>query len=169
MPQSPIFKYLLMLLILLAGSLSDIQTKRWAKSALPGKPPQVLVPGLVEVGYSENRGMVFGIMNDGKPNVFKNILAWVRLAIFIGVSLLIWSWRKRSFLVLLPFLLVWAGAIGNIIDSFAYGFVVDFIHIHAWNILDWPFYFNLADAYLTVGMGLLIVSSFFTPKKGKTS
>ena len=169
MPQSPIFKYLLILLILLAGSLSDIQSKRWAKSTLPGKPPQVLVPGLVEVGYSENRGMVFGIMNNGKPNAFKNILAWVRVAIFVGVSLLIVFWRKRTFGVLLPFLLVWAGAMGNIVDSFAYGFVVDFIHIHAWNLLDWPFYFNLADAYLTVGMGILIVTSFFTPKKTKTS
>jgi signal peptidase II len=160
-------KYMLILCILIAGCGTDLLSKRWAKSVLPGKPPQVLVPGFVEVGYSENRGMVFGIMNDGKPNVFKSALTWVRMVIFLGVSGLIVAWRKRPFWVLFPFLLIWGGAVGNVVDSFKYGFVVDFIHIHAGTILDWPFYFNLADAYLCVGMGILILLSFVTPKGAK--
>jgi|WetSurMetagenome_2_1015567.scaffolds.fasta_scaffold11558_2 signal peptidase II len=161
---SSVFKYVLIVLVLIAGAGSDLLSKHWAKSSLPGKSPQILVKGFVEVGYSENRGMVFGIMNDGKPNVFKSALTWVRAGIFIGVSFCIWFWRKRAFSILFPFLLIWAGAVGNIVDSFAYGFVVDFIHIHAGTVLDWPFYFNLADAYLCVGMGFLILFSFVTPK-----
>jgi signal peptidase II len=164
---SSIFKYVLIFLILFAGSSSDLLSKRWAKTVLPGKAPQVLVPGFVDVGYSENRGMVFGIMNDGKPNFFKSSLTWVRVVIFLGVSGLIVAWRKRPFWVLFPFLLIWAGAIGNIVDFFAYGFVVDFIHIHAGNVLDWPFYFNLADAWLCAGMGILIVQSFNPGMKTK--
>jgi signal peptidase II len=162
-----LLKYILIVLVLMAGFGSDFLSKRWAKSVLPGKPPQILVPGFVEVGYSENRGMVFGIMNNDKGNIFKNFLTWVRVAIFFGVSVLIWLWRKRSFWVLLPFLLIWGGAIGNLVDCFAYGFVVDFIHIHAGTILDWPFYFNLADAYLCFGMGILIFFSFSSPKGAK--
>jgi signal peptidase II len=165
--QKPIIKYFLMALVLIAGFGSDFMSKQWAKSTLNGKPPQVLVPGFVDVGYSENRGMVFGIMNNGQGNIFKNFLTWVRIAIFIGVSILICFWRKRAFSVLFPFLLIWAGAIGNISDSFISGFVVDFIHIHAGTILDWPFYFNLADAYLCVGMAILIIFSFTTPKGEK--
>lgn len=167
--KSSLLKYALMLAIMAAGFVTDVQSKRWAKTVLPGKPPQVLVPGFVEVGYSENRGMVFGIMNDGKPNAFKSGLTWVRVAIFLGVSALLIGWRRRSFWVLLPFVLVWAGAVGNLLDSFRYGFVVDFIHIHAGKVLDWPFFFNLADAYLCVGMGILILQSFTTHNDKKTA
>jgi signal peptidase II len=49
------------------------------------------------------------------------------------------------------------GAIGNLIAPFLYGYVVDFIHIQAGNVLNWPFYFNLADAFITIGMILLII------------
>jgi signal peptidase II len=164
MIKNPLVRYALILLIMLAGCITDLQSKRWAKQTLQGKSPVVFIKGFVELGYSENRGMVFGIMNDGKPNVFLNALTWVRVGIFIGVSLLIWYWRKRSFWVLFPFLLIWAGAIGNLVDATIRGFVVDFIHIHAGNVLDWPFFFNLADAYLCAGMVLLIVGSFFAPK-----
>lgn len=163
----PVLKYSLILLILVAGFGSDLLSKQWAKSNLPGKPPLVLVPGFVEVGYSENRGMVFGIMNNDRGNIFKNFLTWVRVAIFIVVSFLIWFWRKRALFILFPFLLIWAGAIGNIVDSFVSGFVVDFIHIHAGAILDWPFYFNCADAYLCIGMAILIIFSFAAPKGAK--
>ncbi|MBN1128808.1 MAG: signal peptidase II [Chitinispirillaceae bacterium] len=168
MPNA-ILKYLLMALIMLAGCFTDFQSKRWAKSNLAGKPPVVLLKGFVDLGYTENRGMVFGLLNDGRQSVFKNALTWVRVAIFIGVSLLIGFWRKKPFFILLPFLLIWAGAIGNLVDAFANGFVVDFIHIHAGKILDWPFYFNLADAYLCVGMGILLITSFFSTGKRKTS
>ena len=56
-------------------------------------------------------------------------------------------------------MLFWVGAIGNLIDPFVYGYVVDFIHIHAGNVLNWPFYFNVADACITVGMILLLMQS----------
>ena len=39
------------------------------------------------------------------------------------------------------------GAAGNLIDPFLYGYVVDFIHIKAGNVLNWPFYFNVAGTY----------------------
>jgi signal peptidase II len=45
------------------------------------------------------------------------------------------------------------GAIGNIIDRFHYGYVVDFIDLHWWPV------FNVADSCITVGVGLLILSS----------
>ena len=57
---------------------------------------------------------------------------------------------------LLPFLFFWIGALGNLIDPFKYGYVVDFIHIQAGDFLNWPFYFNLADAYITIGVFLIL-------------
>jgi signal peptidase II len=69
----------------------------------------------------------------------------------------IWINRNKSFLFLLPFLLFWAGAIGNLIDPFIYGYVVDFIHIRAGSLINWPFYFNLADAYITIAIPILLI------------
>jgi signal peptidase II len=73
------------------------------------------------------------------------------------ISFIIWNSRKKPILFLLPFLLFWAGAIGNIIDPFLYGYVVDFIHIRLWKYDIWPFYFNLADAYITFGMIIFLI------------
>ena len=61
------------------------------------------------------------------------------------------------------------GAVGNLIDTFAGGCVVDFIHIHAGTFLDWPFFFNLADAYVCVGAGFLVLTGIFNREKHPTA
>ena len=49
------------------------------------------------------------------------------------------------------------GAIGNVIDRLRFGAVVDFIHAHAWG---WSWYvFNVADAAIVGGVGILILDS----------
>ena len=62
--------------------------------------------------------------------------------------------------------LILGGAIGNIIDRLLYGAVVDFVRWHAYGY-SWPV-FNVADAAITLGVGLLIAESLFggrTPPK----
>jgi signal peptidase II len=60
-----------------------------------------------------------------------------------------------------------AGAWGNIYDQVTSGHVIDFIHIHLGAMLDWPFFFNVADAYLCVGMGFLLIKGFAAPKNAR--
>jgi len=56
------------------------------------------------------------------------------------------------------------GAVGNIIDRFIYGAVVDFIHLHAWG---YSFYvFNVADSAITVGAVLLLFDGLRDGRKG---
>lgn len=57
------------------------------------------------------------------------------------------------------------GALGNLIDRLVNGYVVDFIHWF-YKGFDWPV-FNLADAYVTVGMILLIIEFLFFSKTEK--
>jgi signal peptidase II len=54
--------------------------------------------------------------------------------------------------------LVLGGALGNVIDRIAHGYVVDFIHVH-WGASYFPA-FNIADSAITVGAGLLILDAF---------
>jgi signal peptidase II len=89
---------------------------------------------------------------------------WLFSAIAIVAAVwIVWLLRKHQaqmlFSLALAFIL--GGALGNLIDRIAYGYVVDFLDFH------WGGYhfaaFNLADSAITCGAGLLIWDSF----KGK--
>ncbi len=152
-----ILKYSAILLIMIGGFGADYHSKKWAEDNLRNKPAAVLSTHFLDLGYAENRGMVFGVLNGRMSEFSSGIMTFIRASIFLGLSVFIWIKRKQPYWFLLPFLLFWAGAAGNLIDSIARGYVVDFIHIHAGSFLNWPFYFNLADAYITLGMVLVAV------------
>ncbi|MGO8916901.1 MAG: signal peptidase II, partial [Stellaceae bacterium] len=69
----------------------------------------------------------------------------------------IWLRRVREPLLALAIGLVIGGAIGNVIDRLWRGAVVDFLDFH---LGQWHFYvFNLADAAISVGVGLMLLDS----------
>ena len=161
MPRT-ILKYLLLVFILFAGIASDQLGKRWAADHLRNQPTRIFVKNVIDLGYTENHGMVFGINNRADNVAGKNALLIVRLLLSIGLTIYIIMNSTRSAFFHLPFLLILSGAIGNVIDSLRYGHVIDFIHLHLGRLIDWPFLFNLADAYVVFGMGILIIQSFLT-------
>ena len=56
------------------------------------------------------------------------------------------------------------GAIGNVIDRFRFGAVVDFVDTYAWG---WHWYvFNVADAAIVCGVIALVADALFRPKAG---
>lgn len=151
-------KYTSILAIIIIGFLLDLWSKRWAVAVLsPQQTPLILIPGLLELDFTQNHGMVFGIFNNGSTDITKIILTSIRSLILIGVVVFTIIKRKEPFLFLLPFALILAGAGGNVLDGLTTGYVVDFIHIHAGTLLDWPFLFNVADVYLVIGMALLLI------------
>jgi signal peptidase II len=162
--MSNLIKYLSLILIILLGLLSDQISKKWAAHNLKDKPVAVIIQNALEFGYTENHGMVFGINNHKDNIISKNLLLAIRILLSIGLLVYIVINRKKRFFFHLPFLLILSGAIGNVIDSLRFGHVIDFIHMHAGKFLDWPFLYNLADAYVCFGMGILVIQSFFVDK-----
>lgn len=75
-------------------------------------------------------------------------------------------YKTKSKLYFVAFNFIIAGAIGNLIDRIFLGYVRDFIYI---NLPFMPYYFNLADVFLTVGVVLLLIVILFKkePKKEK--
>ena len=61
-----------------------------------------------------------------------------------------------------PQLLIVGGAIGNVVDRLHYGYVIDFIDFYR----IWPNIFNVADSCITVGVGLLLLSSLVARRHG---
>ncbi|MBR1629719.1 MAG: signal peptidase II [Lachnospiraceae bacterium] len=142
---------LIFLLCAAALVLLDVWTKALAVRHLLGQADIELIPGILSLHYLENTGAAFGILK-GQFVVFY-ILTF---AICVGILWYLWRLpiKKQNFLSALALLLVFAGAIGNGKDRILLHYVIDFIYF---SLIDFPV-FNVADIYVTVGVGLLMVS-----------
>lgn len=119
---------------------------------LPGES-RLVIPHLLWFTYVQNTHGAFGLF--GNSPVLLVVLALAVLALF-G-----YAFRdavQSSGLVRVAFGMIAGGAIGNIVDRLRHGFVVDFIDFRT----IWPNVFNVADACITVGVVLLILSSLRT-------
>ena len=138
------------LVIALVGC--DHATKVVATVSLPGSS-RVIVPGLLELVYTENRNIAFSLFHQlTSPAKGPLILAMGFLAI-CAISALWWKrWREARLVEHAAFALVIGGALGNALDRLQRGFVVDFIHV-----LSWPV-FNVADIAVSVGGALVLLT-----------
>ncbi len=85
-------------------------------------------------------------------------LILISLAVIAFVLYLARQTSQRQILARLGFTLVVGGAIGNLIDRAVYGHVIDYIYFHT---PVWSFaIFNLADVFITVGAGLVLLEEF---------
>ncbi len=138
--------------------LLDLGTKAAAVQALQGRPPIVLVNGVLELLYIQNTGAAFSLLENAQ---WLFILIAV-LAVILITLFLIRIPGKRRFLPLQILLtLISAGAVGNLIDRIRLGYVRDFIYF---SLIDFPV-FNVADIYVTVSTVLLVLFVLFYYKE----
>jgi len=134
--------------------LLDLQTKAAAVRALQGKPPIILVNGVLELLYVQNTGAAFSLLENAQ---WLFILIAVAAVLLISVFLIRLPKTKRyqPLHILLTF--ISAGAVGNLIDRIQLGYVRDFIYF---SIIDFPV-FNVADIYVTASTALLVILVLF--------
>lgn len=133
----------------------DRVTKLWALDALFEPPSRIVVTGFLNLVPVWNRGVSFGLLANDSPWG-----PWLLggFAVAVAVALLVWLLRAEGLLLGGGLGLVIGGAVGNAMDRALYGAVVDFIDAH-WGGLHWPA-FNIADAAITLGVGLLLLDAF---------
>lgn len=108
---------------------------------------KVLIPGVLRLAYVENDGAMMGMLG-GKASVM-TVATVIILVVLIAVML---SKKVKFGLVYCSFVGIIAGGIGNLIDRFRLGYVIDYI-----DVLFVKFYvFNFADCLVTVGAFLII-------------
>jgi signal peptidase II len=127
----------------------DQASKAWLESILePGERLSV-IGDLLRLTHAQNSGALFGLFRDQ---------AYLFAIVSIGVvGLIIWYHRSsgRNTLLSIALGLLLGGALGNMIDRFAQGYVTDWVDI---GLGDLRFYtFNVADASITGSIILLIV------------
>lgn len=129
------------------------------------RSPIVLIDGLLEFRYAENCGAAFGFMRDMPKTVRKGVFY---VAAAGAVLLLLWMFISgrggKLFAFSVP--LIVAGAIGNFVDRVNLGYVVDFVRFHINDRWAYPT-FNVADAWITVGVVLILIEGFMDGRREK--
>ncbi len=176
--------WLRFLAVIAAGTAADLASKAAALHALrPAGAVSDAEPNLVITNYlpfidlvwQRNHGAVFGS--------WTNQTLWLEIATVLALGLLLWLFadsRRSQWRLQLCLALVVAGALGNLYDRIMFSYVRDFIRFNiesGWvrwgaegNRLLWPYVFNVADVFITIGVaGLFLIwlASGFRPRPEK--
>jgi signal peptidase II len=140
----------------------DQYTKGLASAGLEYARPVQVFPWF-NLTLQHNTGAAFSFLSDagGWQRYFFTLVA-----IGISAALLVWLYvlPRGQWLLALSLGLILGGALGNVWDRMALGYVVDFISVHYSNHY-FPA-FNLADSAISVGAACMLFDSFFG--KGRT-
>ncbi len=140
----------------------DQASKAWAVRALRSGDGHTIISGYLDFIYTENRGIAFGQLQEGGSfgRWFFVVLAGVAA---VGVLTYFLRTPRNDDRLLGACALLLAGIAGNLTDRARFGYVIDFIVLHAgsWH---WPT-FNVADASITVGALLLAYDLIFEGRK----
>ena len=138
----------------------DQVTKWIARDNLWDPPVRVELVGFLDFVPIENRGISFGLFQSDSGTGVWLISGF---ALIVAAGLGVWLYRARRKWPALALGLIIGAALGNVIDRLRLGWVIDFIDFHV-NTWHWPA-FNIADAAITIGVGMLLIDGLFTTAK----
>ena len=133
----------ILLLILL-----DQAVKGYVVKEIPLGGMRRFIPKVVSLTYLKNSGAAFSMLEN--QQWFFTIITLIAMG---AAFVYLYRHIKGSLWLLLGLTLIISGGIGNFIDRVHQGFVVDMFHLDFMNFA----IFNVADIYLTVGVGLLLI------------
>lgn len=144
---------LMLLLLMVLGLVGcDHATKAAAVSQLAGAPAVEVLPGVLELTYTENTDMAFSALRWIPEDARRVFLLVTGFGLVAGFSWILVR-RRPSTLESIGYATALAGGLGNHGDRLFRGYVVDFIHLHHWPV------FNVADACLLTGCALILLGS----------
>ena len=140
----------------------DQTTKAWATRSLRLGGDRSVIAGFMSFIYAQNPGVAFSMLDDkgdaGRWGL--SVVAFVAAAL---VLYFFWRTPRSDDRILGALSLLLAGIVGNITDRIRLGFVVDFIDVQ---FATWHYpTFNVADAAICIGAGLLMIDLVISKKR----
>ena len=148
------FSWLVIIVASITIGLDQVTKFAVLQSFLPGEI-RPIVPGLFNLTLTFNPGAAFGLWSGLSEGVRELVLA---LTIMVALAVVVFflkqpGYRNTPAQVALAAIL--GGAVGNVIDRFIHGSVVDFLDFYI-NSSHWPA-FNVADSAICLGVGVLLL------------
>ncbi len=141
--QAGVKKYLTALICCIAAVLLDQATKYLAAVHLKSQKEIVLIPGVFELRYLENRGAAFGLFQNRQMFfIVTAIVIFFLIGFFYGKI----PSGRRFIPMRICAVFICAGAAGNLIDRIRLQYVIDFFYF---SLIDFPI-FNVADCYAVI-------------------
>lgn len=146
-----------LLVLIVAGGVVALDqiTKKMALSAFAPGEIQPVIDGIFNLTLSFNRGAAFGLWAGLEAGWREAVLGGTILLALGVVSFLLTRPYYQAKLAQGALAAILGGAIGNVIDRFVYGAVVDFLDFYLGSY-HWPA-FNIADSAICIGVGLLLL------------
>ncbi len=135
--------------------IADQATKALVRAELGLSQSMTIIPGFFDLTRVHNAGAAFGLMNAADFPLKTVVLGAVAAMALAGLALYAAMLPSEQWLARIGLACIIGGAAGNLIDRVTAGYVVDFVDLY-W--AGWHFWaFNVADAAITVGVGLMIL------------
>lgn len=103
-----------------------------------------------------NKGVSFGMFNSGSEIT---VLVLTIFPIVVTLFLVVWLCQTKTKFLALGLGLIMGGALGNLIDRFRFGGVIDFLDFYVLEY-HWPA-FNVADSAIVLGAAVLLIESWY--------
>jgi signal peptidase II len=144
--------YLVLVVITL---IADRWSKAWIQHRFDLNESTSIIDGFFNITYVRNTGVAFGIFSSVSSPA-KSLLLSIFTA-FAAVVVITYSVRSsaQNRLLQVALALILGGALGNLYDRLAYGYVVDFLEFYV-GTYHWPS-FNVADSAISIGVALLAI------------
>jgi signal peptidase II len=140
---------------------------RWSKwlveTQLNGYDTKTVIPGFFNIVRSENPGVAFGIFSEGPTHSRTLILVVFSVLAVLLLAAMLWRIDRLDAPSASGLALIFGGAMGNVFDRVHVGRVTDFLDFY-FGSYHW-YTFNIADASICTGAGLLILSMLLTPRQ----
>ena len=143
--------------------LADQISKTVIRSTMTLYESITVIPGFFHITYITNDGMAFGINFPFGIYIFSGISIIFTIMLFWYL----WTIKEEGIVIRSGIGFILSGAIGNLIDRLLLGEVVDFLDFMIGD-LHW-YVFNLADSFVTIGMGIILYDSIILEKKRNIS
>ncbi|MDH3257416.1 MAG: signal peptidase II [Nitrospinota bacterium] len=131
----------------------DQYTKMWVNAHIPKHHYITVIDNFFAITHIRNPGVAFGLFAEG-PSEYKTYL-FIGFSVIAIVAILIFFHQtpQKNRMVRIGLILIFSGAIGNLIDRILYQEVIDFLDFY-YGAYHWPA-FNIADSCITIGVLLM--------------
>lgn len=142
-------------IVFAASIILDQLTKLWSVAVLKDGGSVKIIGDFLRFTYAENRGAAFSILQNQRW-----FFIIVTIIMLLVLAYIYFKTKNITNLSRFSIAMIAGGAIGNFIDRFRFGYVVDFIDVRFGSFYNFPI-FNIADSFVVCGTILMIFLILF--------